>query len=181
MLGDKSLIPEPRITRFYPQKNLFSHIIGQIDNDNNGIADHLDANYNAVCLNDSDGDGIDDSVDLDDDNDGIYDSYEGDGSIDTDGDGTPDYLDTDSDGDGCSDAKEAGYTDSNDDGEVDGTGYNTNGTVAGGDGYGIPADAVRVILRQRSGTMHERYRRFEINFFHSLLHSPDPKSGAMKK
>ena len=38
MLGDKSLIPEPRITRFYPQKNLFSHIIGQIDNDNNGIS-----------------------------------------------------------------------------------------------------------------------------------------------
>ncbi len=38
MLGDKSLIPEPRITRFYPQKNLFSHIIGQIDNNNNGIS-----------------------------------------------------------------------------------------------------------------------------------------------
>ena len=44
--------------------------------------------------------------------------------MDTDGDGTPDYLDTDSDGDGCSDAKEAGYTDANNDGEVDGTGYN---------------------------------------------------------
>ena len=38
MLGDKSLIPENRITRVYPQKNLFSHIIGQIDNDNNGIS-----------------------------------------------------------------------------------------------------------------------------------------------
>ena len=38
MLGDKSLIPENRITRIYPQKNLFSHIIGQIDNDNNGIS-----------------------------------------------------------------------------------------------------------------------------------------------
>ena len=38
MLGDKSLIPENRITRIYPQRNLFSHIIGQIDDDNNGIS-----------------------------------------------------------------------------------------------------------------------------------------------
>ena len=38
MLGDKSLITENRITRVYPQKNLFSHIIGQIDNENNGIS-----------------------------------------------------------------------------------------------------------------------------------------------
>tara|TARA_Y100000590_G_scaffold381983_1_gene451580 strand:- start:2659 stop:4329 length:1671 start_codon:yes stop_codon:yes gene_type:complete len=38
MLGDKSLIPENRVTRLYPQKNLFSHIIGQIDNENNGVS-----------------------------------------------------------------------------------------------------------------------------------------------
>ncbi len=38
MLGDKSIKPEEKLTRVYPQKNLFSHIIGQIDNDNNGIA-----------------------------------------------------------------------------------------------------------------------------------------------
>ena len=38
MLGDKSLIPENRITRVYPQKSLFSHIIGQIDNENSGIS-----------------------------------------------------------------------------------------------------------------------------------------------
>ncbi len=38
MLGDKSLIPENRITRIYPQKSLFSHIIGQIDNENNGVS-----------------------------------------------------------------------------------------------------------------------------------------------
>ncbi|WP_440697756.1 peptidoglycan D,D-transpeptidase FtsI family protein [Candidatus Pelagibacter sp. HIMB1709] len=37
-LGDKSLIPEERVLRIYPQKNLFSHILGQIDNDNNGIS-----------------------------------------------------------------------------------------------------------------------------------------------
>ena len=38
LLGDKSIRFEDQITRFYPQKNLFSHIIGQIDNDNNGVS-----------------------------------------------------------------------------------------------------------------------------------------------
>ena len=38
MLGDKSIKPEETLTRIYPQKNLFSHIIGQIDDDNNGIS-----------------------------------------------------------------------------------------------------------------------------------------------
>ena len=37
-LGDKSIRPEEKLTRIYPQKNLFSHIIGQIDNENNGIS-----------------------------------------------------------------------------------------------------------------------------------------------
>ena len=37
-LGDKSIQPHKKLTRIYPQKNLFSHIIGQIDNDNNGIS-----------------------------------------------------------------------------------------------------------------------------------------------
>ena len=38
LLGDKSIKPEEKLTRIYPQKNLFSHIIGQIDDDNNGIS-----------------------------------------------------------------------------------------------------------------------------------------------
>ena len=38
MLGDKSIKPEERLIRLYPQKNLFSHIIGQIDDANNGIS-----------------------------------------------------------------------------------------------------------------------------------------------
>tara|TARA_A100001035_G_C27784392_1_gene503519 strand:+ start:1243 stop:2919 length:1677 start_codon:yes stop_codon:yes gene_type:complete len=38
MLGDKSIKPIEKITRIYPQKNLFSHIIGQIDDDNIGIS-----------------------------------------------------------------------------------------------------------------------------------------------
>ena len=37
-LGDNSIKPEEKILRMYPQKNLFSHIIGQIDDDNNGIS-----------------------------------------------------------------------------------------------------------------------------------------------
>ena len=37
-LGDKAIKSEEKLIRIYPQKNLFSHIIGQIDNDNNGIS-----------------------------------------------------------------------------------------------------------------------------------------------
>ena len=37
-LGDKAIRPEEKLTRLYPHKNLFSHIIGQIDDDNNGIS-----------------------------------------------------------------------------------------------------------------------------------------------
>jgi len=37
-LGDKSIKPEEKLTRIYPQENLFSHIIGQIDDGNNGIS-----------------------------------------------------------------------------------------------------------------------------------------------
>ena len=37
-LGDKSIQSEDRLVRVYPEKNLFSHIIGQIDDNNNGIS-----------------------------------------------------------------------------------------------------------------------------------------------
>jgi len=37
-LGDKSIKPEKKILRLYPQKNLFSHLVGQIDIDNIGIS-----------------------------------------------------------------------------------------------------------------------------------------------
>ena len=37
-LGDKSFIQEDSIARVYPNGNLFSHVIGQIDNENNGIS-----------------------------------------------------------------------------------------------------------------------------------------------
>ena len=38
LLGDKSIVSEEKLARVYPQKNLFSHIIGQIDDDNQGIS-----------------------------------------------------------------------------------------------------------------------------------------------
>ncbi|MCH2225566.1 MAG: Ig-like domain-containing protein, partial [Crocinitomicaceae bacterium] len=61
---------------------------------------------------DTDGDGVPDITDLDDDNDGILDVEEcmvGGLTCDTDGDGIFDHLDTDSDNDGCSDATESGH------------------------------------------------------------------------
>ena len=38
LLGDKSISSNESLIRLYPQENLFSHIIGQIDDDNNGIS-----------------------------------------------------------------------------------------------------------------------------------------------
>ena len=38
LLGDKSFIQEDGIGRVYPNRNLFSHVLGQIDDDNNGIS-----------------------------------------------------------------------------------------------------------------------------------------------
>jgi len=38
LLGEKSFIQEEKITRVYPNGELFSHVIGQIDDDNNGIS-----------------------------------------------------------------------------------------------------------------------------------------------
>ncbi len=57
MLVDKSIKPEEKLTRVYPQKNLFSHIIGQIDDNNNGISgleksldDQLKKNKDKILL-----------------------------------------------------------------------------------------------------------------------------------
>ncbi len=38
LLGEKSIVVEQKITRIYPHKNLFSHVLGQIDDENNGIS-----------------------------------------------------------------------------------------------------------------------------------------------
>ena len=86
---------------------------------------------------DTDGDGILDIVDLDDDNDGIPDTVEqnGDPTRDTDKDGIPDHLDLDSDGDGVNDVIESGNgeLDVDNDGRIDGsdTGSGANGLFDG--------------------------------------------------
>ena len=48
-LGDKSIKPEEKVLRMYPQKNLFSHIIGQIDDNNNGISG-LEKSFNEILI-----------------------------------------------------------------------------------------------------------------------------------
>jgi hypothetical protein len=75
---------------------------------------------------DTDGDGIPDLVDIDDDNDGILDTVEDAGctpsalTCDTDGDGIINSLDLDSDNDGINDVDEALLPDLNRDGIADG-------------------------------------------------------------
>ena len=49
-LGDKSIKPEEKVLRMYPQKNLFSHIIGQIDDGNNGISG-LEKSFDEILRN----------------------------------------------------------------------------------------------------------------------------------
>jgi gliding motility-associated-like protein len=94
------------------------------DTDGDGIPDSVEKGPGVAP--DTDGDGIPDYKDLDSDNDGILDSVENAACVpavmpcDIDGDGIPNYLDFDSDGDGISDVVEAGGTDGNADGKVDG-------------------------------------------------------------
>lgn len=79
-----------------------------IDEDLDGLDDASDPE---IVFIDTDGDGLHDAVDLDDDNDGLSDLDEGDGVVDTDDDGIPDSIDTDSDNDGIPDAEETGDSD----------------------------------------------------------------------
>ena len=65
-------------------------------------------------LPDNDNDCVPDEKDLDDDNDGIYDTEEG--TDDIDGDGVINSFDLDTDGDGCYDVAEAGFSDGDNDG-----------------------------------------------------------------
>jgi hypothetical protein len=106
-------------------------------------------------VKDSDGDGLSDDVDPDDDNDGVEDADDAfpldtTESVDTDGDGIGNNTDTDDDGDGVSDAAEtlAGtnplLTDTDADGVADGLDLfplnNTEAIDTDGDGIGNNAD-----------------------------------------
>ena len=74
-------------------------ILGTSDTDGDGISD-ADEGDHAVALGhgitlDQDGDGVYNFLDDDSDNDGIPDSVEGSNDIDSNGNGVPDYLDID--------------------------------------------------------------------------------------
>ena len=101
------------------------------DSDGDGIANGVDAAPgSAGTARDFDRDGVLDGLDLDDDNDGILDTVEGDGLIDSDEDGVPDSFDRDSDNDGLADLIEvsADFPDSDNNRVID------NFTDANGDG-----------------------------------------------
>ncbi|MDQ3108687.1 MAG: gliding motility-associated C-terminal domain-containing protein [Bacteroidota bacterium] len=91
-----------------------------LDADNDGITDVTEAGGT-----DANGDGLIDGY-SDTDADGFSDNVDGNNggtplpSADTDGDGAADYIDLDSDNDGAGDVTEAGGTDANGDGIIDG-------------------------------------------------------------
>lgn len=82
-----------------------------VDIDENGLSD---AYGSGIIPIDTDGDGVLDYLDLDSDNDGIFDQVET--AVDTNGDGIANYISLDSDGDLCLDVIEAGFADGNNDG-----------------------------------------------------------------
>ncbi|MFK8037571.1 MAG: hypothetical protein AB8B74_04725, partial [Crocinitomicaceae bacterium] len=133
--------------------SLITKVLPSCDNDNDGITDDLDVDddndgildvseHNGTDpLLDHDSDGVPNYLDpefpgfIDSNMDGINDNF------DLDLDGIINSFDFDADGDGCDDVLEAGYTDlSPVDGQVDGTGFNGDGSVSGSDGYGTIND-----------------------------------------
>ncbi|WGH75580.1 gliding motility-associated C-terminal domain-containing protein [Tenacibaculum tangerinum] len=128
-----------------------------LDSDNDGINDVIEDGNAAADTNgdgiidandtnggDSDGDGISDSIDADDNGFGEGASGEDD-NTDTDGDGVPDYQDLDSDNDGVNDVIEGGNPDENGDGIIDNPYDDADGdgiadSVDGLDGHGDAND-----------------------------------------
>lgn len=102
--------------------------IFDLDSDNDGIPDIVEAHPNAIDVTGGKGHltGIVGWVDAN--GNGMDDRFESLTPVDTDGDGIPDYLDLDSDNDGLFDVDESGATNSNNpsfrngDGDIDGNG-----------------------------------------------------------
>ncbi|GAB5524150.1 MAG: hypothetical protein Roseis2KO_20220 [Roseivirga sp.] len=119
-------------TLFFTVDNVVcSSSVSLPDTDTDGEDDFRD--FEGVAL-DTDADGVPDTADIDDDNDGILDVDESE-VLDTDGDGVPNSLDLDSDNDGIPDIIEAGGVDTNDDGRVD------TATDTDGDGWANTFDS----------------------------------------
>lgn len=102
----------------------------------------IDDNEAAAPANDSDGDGLPDVTDPDDDNDGVDDINDAfpldpTETTDTDGDGLGNNADTDDDGDGVSDSVDAFPLDPTESIDTDGDGIGNN-TDTDDDGDGVP-------------------------------------------
>ena len=118
-----------------------------LDSDNDGISDLFETGQLGL-LSDTDLNGVIDFNPVDMGANGLLndaESFPESGVLsynlwDTDNDAIFNYLDTDSDGDSCNDVVEAGFTDLNNDGFIDGTGVDGNGLMLGTDGYLIPHD-----------------------------------------
>lgn len=118
------------------------------DTDGDGIYDTIDADVNGDGINDngidSDGDGIVDIADVDINGDGILDN-----GLDNDGDGINNQYDIDDDNDGLSDSQDPNDNNHDTDGDgisdsvdvdINGDGTNDNGIDSDGDGINDSAD-----------------------------------------
>ena len=83
---------------------------------------------------------------LDTNNNGMHDTLESLTPKDTNSNGVLDAYELDADSDTCLDVYEAGFTDIDNDGDLDGTGYdNSNGKVTGNtDGYTDPGTTIKI-------------------------------------
>lgn len=116
---------------------------GPSDVDADGIADLADqTRFFFGSYEDHDNDGIANLNDLDDDNDGILDSIEGNGLVDSDNDGWADNADLDSDNDGVTDLLESqsGLTDTTNNGLID------SFTDVNNDGVDDSVDLVQLLV-----------------------------------
>ncbi|MBO0342712.1 MAG: hypothetical protein VX798_00665 [Bacteroidota bacterium] len=124
-----------------------------LDSDNDGIYDLMEAGaLNEVGVADANNDGIIDGALSSSGSNGVYNALEDTDTayailsysiLDSDSDGSYDTSVLDADGDGCFDTREAGFTDTNDDGYLgpNPVTIDSNGLVtSGSDGYSTPDD-----------------------------------------
>ena len=157
--NDKDSIPDHLEKNYDTDKDGIMDY-ADVDSDNDGILDVVE-NEGLKTLVDFDGDTRPNYVDLDADNDGINDVVEADvtdanndgvkddltifvsNPNNQDGTGKSDYLDLDADDDGMFDAYESKqkYTDSNNDGIIDGIDLDGDGIVEFADGSSLWGDA----------------------------------------
>ncbi|WP_282136593.1 choice-of-anchor D domain-containing protein [Seonamhaeicola maritimus] len=97
-----------------------------LDSDNDGIPDVVEAGFASVSEGEAQLTSV--AAWTDSNGNGMYDSADGISPLDSDGDGVPNYIDLDSDNDGIFDVDELGVTNSNDtlfqngDGDINGDG-----------------------------------------------------------